>query len=314
MLAQIVGTSPSELLGGGTGVGDVDGDGYDDLAAWSWPPSEPTPAVLLFRGRPGGIAASPAVRWTDGAPTFGTGITGYALSAADLDGDGYSDVIVGTPPGSVGQARVFRGGPLPLATAPARTLVSPGVDDGYGYAVRGLGDVSGDGVGDLLVGAPWDDTAAENAGVAYLYLGACDDPDGDGACSDDCAPDDPDRYPGAPERCNGLDDDCDGVLPEAEQDLDGDGELACATDCDDEDAGRGASAPERCDGLDDDCDGEVDEGDVCAAGGSGAPAAPGPEAEAEATCGCRSTGPAGALAWLGALGGTLRSRRARPAA
>ena len=42
-----------------------------------------------------------------------------------------------------------------------------------------------------------------------------EDVDGDGsdAC-EDCAPDDPNRYPGAPESCNGIDDDCDGEVDE----------------------------------------------------------------------------------------------------
>lgn len=44
-------------------------------------------------------------------------------------------------------------------------------DDRFGVSVAVLGDVNGDGFKDVLIGASADDTTAENAGAAYLYLG-----------------------------------------------------------------------------------------------------------------------------------------------
>ena len=122
--------------------------------------------------------------------------------------------------------------------------------------------------------------------LAALTLLGCDtgspDRDGDGSPNfDDCAPDDPNSFPGAEEVCDGLDNDCDtridnGLLVDWFVDADGDGfgregsEVAACTaplgtvdkagDCDDTEALVFPGAPERCDGADNDCDEIVDEG------------------------------------------------------
>jgi hypothetical protein len=44
-------------------------------------------------------------------------------------------------------------------------------DDGSGAAVSGIGDINGDSFPDLLVGAPGVDTAAQDAGAAYVIYG-----------------------------------------------------------------------------------------------------------------------------------------------
>ncbi len=59
----------------------------------------------------------------------------------------------------------------PLATTPATTLTDPTNKDGdrFGWSVAGVGDVNGDGFGDVLIGAIG---ASSFQGVAYLYLGS----------------------------------------------------------------------------------------------------------------------------------------------
>ncbi|MBV71406.1 MAG: hypothetical protein CMH52_08645 [Myxococcales bacterium] len=93
----------------------------------------------------------------------------------------------------------------------------------------------------------------------------CADSDNDAVCDEnDCAPQDPQRRPGAAEACNNqLDDDCDGTIDEGcdgciDADLDG----FCSTnDCRDDRADINPGTIERCnDQQDDDCDGRVDEG------------------------------------------------------
>jgi hypothetical protein len=100
-----------------------------------------------------------------------------------------------------------------------------------------------------------------------------DDDDNDGVGdSGDCAPTDPDRFPGSPELCDGLDNDCDSEVDEIFPDSDDDGVPDCADDDDDNDGtpdGQDCApldpdlhtaADEVCDGLDNDCNGLVDEG------------------------------------------------------
>src|SRR5207244_4298529 len=46
--------------------------------------------------------------------------------------------------------------------------------DNAGFAVAGAGDVNGDGLDDLLLGAPFADPAGNGSGAAYLVLGKAD--------------------------------------------------------------------------------------------------------------------------------------------
>ncbi len=58
------------------------------------------------------------------------------------------------------------------ALAEAQTdLLAEAADDNFGWSVAGAGDVNGDGIDDLIVGAIYNDSAAKDAGKAYVYLG-----------------------------------------------------------------------------------------------------------------------------------------------
>ena len=59
---------------------------------------------------------------------------------------------------------------VPLADADAR-FYGDDTGDQAGASVAGAGDVNGDGYDDLIIGAPWDDGAASDAGAAYLWSG-----------------------------------------------------------------------------------------------------------------------------------------------
>jgi hypothetical protein len=95
----------------------------------------------------------------------------------------------------------------------------------------------------LLGCPPPDDTTKDDTGTGH----GCDDPDGDGFCSDvDCDESDPEVNPGVVEESLGpdnIDNDCDGFVDE----------------CDEGDPSITWHSEEVCDGVDNDCDGDIDE-------------------------------------------------------
>ena len=120
-------------------VGDVNGDGYVDLAVASG--GDPG-TVNIYEGGAAGPTMGNAL--PPGAITTGFGAT--MASAGDVDGDGYGDVIVGGREA----AQVFLGSAKGMAVAPAFTL--PGQAGGDARLVQGPADVNGDGAPDVYVG------------------------------------------------------------------------------------------------------------------------------------------------------------------
>jgi hypothetical protein len=57
-----------------------------------------------------------------------------------------------------------------LAEAQVETLAEA-ADDNFGWSVAVAGDVNGDGIDDFIIGAIYNDSAAKDAGKAYVYLG-----------------------------------------------------------------------------------------------------------------------------------------------
>ena len=106
---------------------------------------------------------------------------GWVASAADIDGDGLDDVLVGAHRSSTAHsdagsvylilgASMVAGGSIQLDDAHAE-LVGEAWNDQLGTQVVGVGDADGAGVPDVLVGAPFNDEASDSAGQAYLFRG-----------------------------------------------------------------------------------------------------------------------------------------------
>jgi len=157
--------------------GDLDGDGYDDLAIGA--PADraggvPGGSVTVLYGAATGLSATRAQQWSQasagiaGAPADGDRF-GAALVAGDLDGDGDDDLAIGVPGDAVnahpraGTVHVLAGGAAGLGTSGARQWhqdrsAIPGTtahDDEFGAALA-IGDVDDDGDDELGIGAPGD--------------------------------------------------------------------------------------------------------------------------------------------------------------
>jgi hypothetical protein len=133
------------------GVGDVNGDGYGDVAVGA--PLES--AVLIYPGGPNGIGTTPiAILTADGA---GLGIS--LSNAGDINGDTYPDVLAGSTDGKVA---VFLGTDGGMEDNPIHVLTGP---DGFGTSVANAGDLNRDGYSDVVVGAP-------SSNMFFVYFGS----------------------------------------------------------------------------------------------------------------------------------------------
>jgi hypothetical protein len=171
----------SVRLGDGVGgVGDVNGDGYADVAVGApyWPePYVGGGGAFVYLGSSTGLG--PDAAWTALGPQVDGRFGGEVSAAGDVDGDGYADLVVTDPYDSTtytyeGRIHLYLGSASgPLATA-AWTHAS-GWDGGgyYGNNRPGCGDFNGDGLSDLLAGVHgWENFT----GRAFLFFGQASPP------------------------------------------------------------------------------------------------------------------------------------------
>ena len=159
-------------------AGDVNGDGFSDVVVGAPLFDDPEDAegrAFLYLGSSSGLAASAA--WVAEPDSAHAWFGRWARSAGDVDGDGYSDVVVGAlalDAGEVdeGRAYVFHGTATGLSTTATWTTESDQDQAYLGDAVATAGDVDGDGYSDLLVAAPAYDAGETDEGRVWLYSGS----------------------------------------------------------------------------------------------------------------------------------------------
>jgi uncharacterized repeat protein (TIGR01451 family) len=163
-------------------AGDVNGDNYADvIVGASYFSIAGGGQAYVFHGSGTGLSSS--ADWTaqsgqSANSGFGVGVG----TAGDVNGDGYSDVIVGAPSYDNGQtdegaAFVWYGSNTGLGadgTAANADWTAEGDQDtaNFGMVVGTAGDVNGDGYAEVLVGADWYDNGESNEGRVYGYHGS----------------------------------------------------------------------------------------------------------------------------------------------
>ncbi|MFO0142949.1 MAG: integrin alpha, partial [Aphanizomenon sp.] len=188
-------------------IGDINGDGVDDLAI----------------GAPGGIGNSLGSAYVifgseesdyfnnpielsnldgkgfeiQGSELFTNRNAGWAISAAgDINGDGIKDLLIGASnpgnneSGTIGESYVIFGKENfdstlnidgPNFGNDGLIIYSYNEDNpnddnnSLGYSVSDAGDINGDGIDDLIIGAPYADPNGNNSGSSYVIYGRSED-------------------------------------------------------------------------------------------------------------------------------------------
>ncbi len=185
--------STFDYFGSGVaGVGDLDADGYDDFAFGAY--SNDTGgssggAIYLFHGSASDYAGSYEATDADAKIYGGQYLYfgyyfGQGVNAGDLNGDGYSDMVIGTgsysssdPLAGYGGVYLRYGDAAQVSGSQAvpgwsdALLKGDALGDYFGRTVE-LGDIDGDGYDDVIVGQYYADTSGGSyAGRAWMFLG-----------------------------------------------------------------------------------------------------------------------------------------------
>ncbi|MBK6942190.1 MAG: FG-GAP repeat protein [Planctomycetes bacterium] len=166
------------------GVGDVTGDGKSELLvgdpdAVAGGVKTGGAALIRINGGPSSYTALTCVNGGLSGSRIGAAISSGGVvfgQPGDFDDDGVPDFVVAAPglSSGAGQVQAFSGATYSsLFTWDGVTALGVGVPPStvYGEAVAGAGDVDGDSIADLIIGAPYAPQLGSPTGIAHVVLG-----------------------------------------------------------------------------------------------------------------------------------------------
>lgn len=182
--ADVLLSGSGDLAGSALGMGDMDRDGIHDLLIGAPAAEKNTGRVDLLWGdelSDGSLSRRAAASFVG---PRGESLAGQQVSTdSDLNGDGYQDMLVGAPYGSLtafraGEVYLLYGqggfsGETEIYSSADMLLFGGDGADQLGASLAGGGDIDGDGYDDVALGAPEDDTENVDGGaICLLYGGA----------------------------------------------------------------------------------------------------------------------------------------------
>ncbi|MCV6597453.1 MAG: integrin alpha [Mangrovicoccus sp.] len=195
---RLKGVSAGDFSGSSVAsAGDLNGDGYDDVIIGAYRADGAAGASYVVFGKASGFASDIDLSTLSGSDGFRIdGVDPYdfsgipVASAGDLNGDGFDDLIIGAsgadPQGKdrAGETYVIFG--KSDGYAPQLSLADLNSDSGFvitgeakgdesGISVSTAGDVNGDGIDDIIIGAEYADNGDKAlAGASYVIFGTTD--------------------------------------------------------------------------------------------------------------------------------------------
>jgi hypothetical protein len=158
-------------------AGDVNGDGYSDgiVGAYLYDNGQSDEGrAYIYLGAITGLSTVASATLESNQANAQLGVS--VASAGDVNGDGYSDIVVGSPSYGNGQAWegvafVYAGSNSGIVTNACTLLESNQSNSVFGLTVASAGDVNGDGLADVIVGANYYTNGQNSEGAAFLYYG-----------------------------------------------------------------------------------------------------------------------------------------------
>jgi hypothetical protein len=168
----MTGVTTSDSLGVSVaGVGDVNGDGFDDVIVGATTYTTNTGRAYIYFG---GASMNNTADVTLTGETTNNNFGKWVAGLGDYNADGYTDVLVGadewdapstSSTDNTGRAYIYYGGSTMDTTADI-TMTGESASSRYGHSAGLAGDVNGDGFNDLTVGALGHNAST---GKGYVY-------------------------------------------------------------------------------------------------------------------------------------------------
>ncbi len=209
-LGSVSGANVGDYIGQSvSAAGDFNGDGYNDILLGAAHVSHygskvgcGATYIVLGTGPGGGMGGNIEIllpsRYGQGLEIIGSAAgdqSGFSVSSADINNDGFSDVIIGAPGASpydrlaAGITYIIWGGRSivlsdaildnaktidlwTLSSDEGLSIIGSAAGDNSGYSVSAAGDVNNDGYDDLIIGAPYSSPNNRSAaGTSYIVFG-----------------------------------------------------------------------------------------------------------------------------------------------